>query len=363
VTATHPWHLPIREQWLELEPEDPIEPALPIVDAHHHLWDHPGRTYRAVEMARDIAGSGHNVIATVYMDSGMGYATSGPDSLRSVGETRWVLDQARSMPPGGTQFGLGVVSRTDFRLGDGVRPVLEAHIAAGAGRFKGIRQLAIWDADESLTDPAVQSTQGGGPGLLADESFRRGFRWLAELGLTFDTWVYSPQLPEVTDLAQAFPEAAIVLNHCGTPLAQGTYAGRRDETRQAWSASLKELGTCNNAYCKLGGLAKWLTGSQLHLRPTPPSSNDLVDTWRPYMETCLEAFGPSRCMFESNFPQEKPSCSYTAFWNACKKISAGLQPLERYDLFVGTAARAYRLDLPAAAYGFEQFSSENAGAD
>ena len=153
MTATHPWHLPIREEWLELVREDPIEPGLPIVDAHHHLWDRPGRTYRAVEMGRDIAESGHNVIATVYMDSGMGYATSGPESLRSVGETRWVLDEARSMPPGGTQFGLGIVSRTDFRLGDGVRQVLEAHVAAGEGRFKGIRQLAIWDADESLDRP------------------------------------------------------------------------------------------------------------------------------------------------------------------------------------------------------------------
>jgi predicted TIM-barrel fold metal-dependent hydrolase len=362
VTAAHPWHLPIREEWLALRHEDPIEPGLPIVDAHHHLWDRPGRSYRAVEMGRDIAESGHHIVATVYMDSGMGYATSGPESLRSVGETSWVLHQARSMPPEGTQFGLGIVSRTDFRLGDSVRPVLEAHVAAGEGRFKGIRQLAIWDADASLTDPLVQSTQGCGPGLLADESFRQGFRCLAELGLTFDTWVYSPQLPEVTDLARAFPETAIVLNHCGTPLAQGVYAGRQDETRSAWAAGLKELGKSGNAYCKLGGLAKWLTGSQLHLQATPPSSDDLVDAWRPYMETCLEAFGSSRCMFESNFPQEKPSCSYAAFWNACKKLSAGLQPHERHDLFVGTAARAYRLDLPPAAYGVQPLGSENAGA-
>jgi L-fuconolactonase len=341
----HAWHLPIREDWLELRREPPIEADLPIVDAHHHLWDHPGRRYRATDLARDIAESGHNVIATVYMDSGSGYFTTGPEHLRSVGETRWVQHEAASMAHGTTDFGSGIVSRTDFRLGDRVRDVLEAHIAAGNGRFKGIRQLAIWDADESLTDPLVVSTQGCSPELLADESFRRGFRWLGNLGLTFDTWVYSPQLPEVADLADAFPDTRIVLNHCGTPLAQGTYANRRDETRAAWAASLKELGQRTNVYCKLGGIAKWLTGSELHLQPLPPSSEELATAWGPYFEACLEAFGPYRCMFESNFPQEKSSCSYGAFWNACKQISAPLRPDERHDLFVGTACRAYDLKL------------------
>lgn len=342
---THPWHLPIREDWLRLASEPPIDPELPIVDAHHHLWDRPGRRYRITDMAEEIAESGHNVVATVYMDSGNGYLTDAPEALRSVGETTWVLDEARSLPRGSPRFGLGIVSRTDFRLGESVREVLEAHLAAGEGRFKGIRQLAIWDADESLTDPAVQSTQGSGQGLLADESFRRGFRWLGELGLTFDTWVYSPQLLEVADLADAFPETTIVVNHCGTPLAQGVYATRRDEARRSWAESLMQLGKRRNVYCKLGGLAKWLTGSELHLRPVPPSSDDLVEAWGPYFDTCLEAFGPSRCMFESNFPQEKPSCSYGAFWNACKRMSASLQPDERHDLFVGTACRAYSLDL------------------
>jgi L-fuconolactonase len=342
---THAWHLPIREDWLELVHEAPIEPDLPIVDAHHHLWDMPERKYRTQEMAHDIEESGHNVVATVFMDSGSGYLTDGPEILRSVGETKWVLDASRSAPPGSPDFGLGIISRTDFRFGDDVGQVLEAHVAAGQGRFKGIRQLAIWDADDSLTDPAVRSTMGCGPGLLADSSFRRGFRWMAELGLTFDTWVYSPQIPEVADLADAFPDVAIVLNHCGTPLAQGVYASRRDEILAAWAASLKDLGRRGQVYCKLGGLAKWLTGSELHLQPLPPTSEDLVKAWSPYFESCLEAFGPSRCMFESNFPQEKPSCGYGPFWNACKKVSAGLSAGERRDLFVGTACRAYRLDL------------------
>jgi predicted TIM-barrel fold metal-dependent hydrolase len=342
---THAWHLPVREDWLELVREAPIEPDLPIVDGHHHLWVRPERKYGTEEMARDIEESGHNVVATVFMDSGSGYLTDGPEILRSVGETKWVLDVSRSAPPGSPEFGLGIISRTDFRFGDDVRRVLEAHVAAGEGRFKGIRQLAIWDADDSLTDPAVQSTMGCGPGLLGDASFRRGFGAMAELGLTFDTWIYSPQIPEVADLADAFPDVPIVLNHCGTPLAQGLYASRRDETLATWAASLKELGQRSQVYCKLGGLAKWLTGSELHLQPLPPSSDDLVKAWGPYFESCLEAFGPSRCMFESNFPQEKPSCGYGPFWNACKKMSAGLSSGERQDLFVGTACRAYRLDL------------------
>jgi L-fuconolactonase len=349
---THPWHIPIREDWLALVREAPIEPDLPIVDAHHHLWNRPGARYLSAEMSRDIEESGHNVVATVYMDSGSGYLTEGPESLRSVGETTWVLGESRATK-GTTAFGLGIISRTDFRLGDDVRPVLEAHLAAGQGRFKGIRQLAIWDADDSLTDPAVQSTMGCGPGLLADESFRRGFRWLGEFGLTFDTWVYSPQLEEVGDLADAFSDTTIVLNHCGTPLAQGGYAARREATRSAWSEALKELGKRANVYCKLGGMAKWLTGSELHLQPVPPSSDELVQAWRPYFEACIEAFGPSRCMFESNFPQEKPSCGYGPFWNACKKISADLDPADRLDLFVGSAGRAYRLDLDMQTLGFD----------
>jgi predicted TIM-barrel fold metal-dependent hydrolase len=253
------------------------------------------------------------------------------------------MEEARFGRPPPTAFCLGIVSRTDLRLGDRVGSVLESHLAEGGARFKGIRQLAIWDADDSLTPLNIRQGQSYGPQLLADSSFRRGFRRLASLGLSFDTWVYSPQLPEVTDLADAFPETVIVLNHCGTPLAQGVYADRRDDARRAWESALKDLGKRPNVYCKLGGLAKWLTGSTLHLHTLPPSSDDLVTAWRPYFEICLDAFGPSRCLFESNFPQEKPSCSYGAFWNACKRFSLSMQPGERHDLFAGSACRAYRL--------------------
>ena len=341
---THAWHLPVREDWLAQVSESPLEPELPIVDAHHHLWDFPGRQYRAVELANEIETAGHNVVATVYIDSSSGYLPSGPEPLRSVGETRWVLEQSSTVQAG-TRIGLGIVSRTDFRLGDQVQEVLEAHLAAGEGRFKGIRQLAIWDADESLTDPMVREMQGCTRGLLADAAFRSGFRRLGELGLSFDTWIYSPQLPELTALADAFPDTTIVLNHCGTLLAQGVYAERGAETRAAWAASLKELGRRENVYCKLGGIAKWLTGSELHLQALPPSSEQLAAAWGPDFETCLEAFTPARCMFESNFPQEKASCSYGVFWNACKRISAALSADERRELFCDAACRAYRLEL------------------
>jgi L-fuconolactonase len=226
-----------------------------------------------------------------------------------------------------------------LRLGAAVGEVLDAHIAAGQGRFSGIRQITPWDADGSLTPEFLH----GPPRQLAAPAFRRGFAELAARGLSFDSWIYSPQLPELTDLADAFPTVPIVLDHCGTPVMQGAYGKDRPAAFRRWAEAIGDLAQRPNVHCKLGGLAKWLTDLAFHQLDEPPSSQILAAAWQPYVDVCIESFGPARCMFESNFPMEKSSCSYGVFWNACKRMVRSLSGDEQDDLFVDTACRAYRL--------------------
>jgi predicted TIM-barrel fold metal-dependent hydrolase len=183
------------------------------------------------------------------------------------------------------------------------------------------------------------------PGLMADATFREGFARLAPLNLTFDAWLYHPQIDELTALAQAFPDTQIVLNHVGGPLAIGVYAGKRDEVFARWAASTRGLAKCPNVFVKLGGMAMRINGFDFHEKADPPSSETLAAAWRPYVETCVEAFGASRGMFESNFPVDKGSYAYAPYWNACKILARSASAAEKADLFSGAAARFYRLEL------------------
>jgi predicted TIM-barrel fold metal-dependent hydrolase len=221
-----------------------------------------------------------------------------------------------------------------------VQEVLEAHLRAGGGRFRGIRHITAWDATVRRPSNVVD------PGLLGDAAFRTGFARLAANDLSFDAWLYHPQIPELTALARAFPDTRIVLNHFGGPLGIAAYAGRRDEVFADWSRSIRELATCPNVSVKLGGLGMPINGFDFDKEPEPPSSARLADAWRPYMETTIGAFGTARCMFESNFPVDKAAYGYAAYWNACKRLTAGASAGERTDLFSRTAARFYRLDVP-----------------
>jgi L-fuconolactonase len=336
---THPSQAPIRPEWLARHREAPIDPARPIIDTHHHVMEFPGLRYLGEDLLADIAESGHNIVATVHVDARRGYYSDGPEHLRPVGETESLVAMARALPADAPRLCLGMVGFADLRQGVGVGEVLDAHIAAGEGRFSGIRQISPWDPDGSLTPDFLH----GPPHLLADSAFRRGFAELGPRGLSFDSWIYSPQIPELADLADAFPAVTIILDHCGTPVMQGAYAIDREDSFGRWAASIADLAQRPNVYCKLGGLAKWLTNLAFHERDEPPSSQDLARAWQPYVDRCIENFGPSRCMFESNFPMEKPSCSYGVFWNACKRMAQSLSDDEQDALFSGTARRAYRL--------------------
>jgi predicted TIM-barrel fold metal-dependent hydrolase len=342
-TTSHSPYIPVREDWLDRRFETILDPSLPIVDPHHHLWDRPGWRYMLNDLIDDME-SGHNIIGTVFVQCRSMHRASGPEEFRPVGETEFVNGVAAMSASG--LFGkaaicAGIVGHADLRLGARVEPVLEAHIRAGGGRFRGIRHITAYDPDPTLMNPAYTPP----PGLMGDATFREGFARLAPLNLTFDAWLYHPQIGDLVALARAFPGTGICLNHIGGPLAIGSYAGKRDEVFATWKAAILELATCPNIVVKLGGMAMRINGWGFEERDSPPSSDEMAAAWKPYVETCIEAFGPSRCMFESNFPVDKGSYSYHVFWNTCKTLAAGASADERTSLFSGTATNFYRLDL------------------
>ena len=332
-----------REDWLALHSEEILDPARPIVDPHHHLWDRGGQRYLIEEMAADIA-SGHDIVATVYVDCRSMYRADGPEAFRPVGEVEFangVAAVSASGAYGKARICAGIVSHVNLLLGEGARAVLEAEIAAGNGRFRGIRHSSAWDADPDVAGMYATRPKG----LLLDAGFRKGFACLAPLDLSFDAWLFHPQLGEFIDLARTFPDTRIILDHCGGPVGIGSYANRRDEIFPIWRASIKEAAKCPNVVVKLGGLAMRLLGYDFHERPKPPSSEQAAAAWRPYIETCIEAFGPSRCMFESNFPPDKGQCSYQVIFNAFKRLAAEYSEAEKTALFSKTASDFYRLPL------------------
>ena len=294
-------YLPVRQEWLDRVKESPLEPELPIFDAHHHLWDRAGWRYLLDELLADIRGSGHRIVGTAFMQCQAMYRSDGPPELRAVGETEFangVAAMAASGTYGETRACAAIIGHADLRLGKRVKEVLEAHLAAGGGGFRGVRCITSWDADSTLVNPL----SAGPPRMLADETFRAGFSCLAPLGLLFEAWLFHPQVPELADLADAFPETTIVLDHYGGILGIGAYSGKQDEVFQQWSQAIAELARRPNVHVKLGGLGMRINGFGFERGENPPSSEHLATTWRPYMQTCLEAFGAERCLFESNFP-------------------------------------------------------------
>jgi predicted TIM-barrel fold metal-dependent hydrolase len=331
-------------EFLAKHNEPVVEPELPIIDPHHHLWDH-GYRYLLDEFLEDM-GSGHNVRASVFVQCDAMYRAEGDPNLAPVGETEFVNGIA-AMSASGTygpaRMCAGIVGYADLQLGEHVDAVLEAHMRAAGSRFKGIRGRSVWDSDPSIKGSARDFP----PGLLLDPKFRMGYGRLAKYGLSFDSWLFHPQIPELADLASTFPETTVILDHVGAPLGIGQYAGKRDEVFAAWRRNVGELAKRPNVFVKLGGLAMHLFGFDLdsQSRDTPAPSEVLGKLWRPYIETCIDLFGAPRCMFESNFPVDKRGVSYRVLWNAFKRISAGASPDEKAALFSGSARRVYRLEI------------------
>ncbi len=326
--------------WLARVSEEIIEPERRICDPHHHLWDHPGSRYLLDELLADT-GSGHNIASTVFVECMSMYRADGPESLRPVGETEFANGAAAMCASGrygSTRACLGIVGHADLTLGAAVGEVLDAHLAASS-RFRGVRHAVGWDPSDE-----VRNSHSNPPArLLLDAVFREGFAELRRRGLSFDAWLFHRQIPELTDLARAFPDTLIVFDHFGGPLGIGPYRGKRDEIFERWRRDVSELARCENVYAKLGGAVMPVNGFGFHKRDRPATSDEIVEATGRYHRYAIEAFGPRRCMFESNFPVDRRSCSYHVLWNAFKKIAAEATEAERDDLFHDSASRAYRL--------------------
>jgi L-fuconolactonase len=334
---------PPDEAWLAGNPPEAIlEPDLPIIDTHHHLWDRGGHRYFLSDFLADAA-TGHNLVATVFLECHSMYRAAGPAEMRPVGETEFVAGQAAmsaSGMSGPTRVAAGIVGFADLTRGDRVEPVLEAHLRAGGGRFRGVRHAAAWDASDIIGN----SESAGGPHLYRRPEFRAGLARLTRLGLSLDAWAFHPQLGEVVELARAHPDANIIVGHVGGVLGYGPYTGKRDEVFEAWKTRMTELARCPNVSLKLGGMMMRLAAYDYRTEPKPPTSTQLASLWKPYFETGIELFGPSRCLLESNFPVDKMGIGWAALWNAFKRITAGASRADREAMFAGTARRVYRLE-------------------
>jgi L-fuconolactonase len=329
--------------WLALTQEPTLEPQLPICDPHHHFWDFrpasvPYQRYLLHELAADIT-SGHNVRSTVFIEARSMYRADGPVEMKPVGEVEFVQGLAAASASG--LYGPGraaaaIIGHADLKLGDGVKPVLEALQAASPNRFRGIRHSVTWDPHSE-----VETRQP--KGTMTSSNFRAGARALARMGLSLEGWMYFHQLPDLADLAKTVPDLTIVLNHVGGVNRIGPYAGRSDEVLATWRKGIAAVAACPNVNVKLGGLGMPRFGFDWHTRTKPIGSEELAKDMAPFINYCIEQFTPTRCMFESNFPPDKVSYSYNVMYNAFKRLSKGYSASERAAMFHDTAVRVYKI--------------------
>lgn len=344
VVRTQARHIRVRPEWLKLRSELALEPTLPIIDPHHHLWDAPMRDTRYFldDLEADLGEGGHTIVSTVFIECHAMYRRDASPELAPVGETEFANGFAAMSASGAygrTRVCEGIVGYAELGLGARVREVLDAHVRAAGARFKGVRNLSVWHKDPS----AHGSSANPPPDVLTNPRFTEGLKVLAAMGLTFDGFMYHTQLAEIAAVARAVPQATIVLDHCGGPIGIGPYASRRKETFEEWKAELRRVAACPNVRIKVGGLGMRLFGFDVHTHELPPSSEQLATAWKPYVETCIELFGPKRSMLESNFPVDKGSCSYAILWNAFKRITASFSAEEKDWLYRRCAQEVYRL--------------------
>ena len=330
-----------RDDWLKPFSEAVIEPDLPIIDPHHHLWDRLGGTrYLLDELLLDTTG--HNVRQTVFVECNSMYRADATEPLKCVGETefvRGIAAQSNHGQYGDMRVGTGIVGAANLLLGAGVQEVLEAHLAASPATFRGIRYKTAWAASVGLVPGGAKQE-----GLMNTREFVEGFSMLGRYNLSFDAWLLHPQLEELAELAGKFPDTTIILNHLGGPIGTGPYAKDRSQVFDDWKRGLSSVAAHENVVLKVGGIQMPINGFGWHERATPPTSDELVNANGDWYLTAIDLFGPDRCMFESNFPVERQSCSYTALWNQFKKLSGSFNSTERAALLHDTAMRIYRLD-------------------
>lgn len=338
---------PQNADWLAKVKEEILEPDLPIIDAHHHLWDQPGNRYVLDHFLDDIGtrdGKGHNIVATVFAECFEMYRETGPDHLKPVGETEFIngiAAQSASGRFGPTRVAAGIFSYADLSIGSLVGETLDAHKAHAPDRFSGIRYMTAHDDKDSFG--TGQPWPGPAKGLLLEAKVQEGAKELIKRGMTMDSFFFHPQMDDLITFARKLPDLQIVLDHFGAPLGMGTYKGKRKEIYEWWKPKMAELAKCPNVHAKLGGLCMVPIGYEFERQPTPPTSDDLIALQQDWYRHTLDVFGPERCMFESNFPVDKFGVSYNVLWNFFKKLTKDLSKSERAALFHDTAARFYRI--------------------
>ncbi|RJG03265.1 amidohydrolase family protein [Noviherbaspirillum sedimenti] len=319
--------------------ENIVMPDLPIVDAHIHLWDRIGFDYFAPEFLVDVA-DGHNVTASIYVECNMRYSDDPRPDFQPIGETEFVLEQAKLAEGSGHDLACGILGAVNLPLGADVEPIIDAQIAAGQGRFRGVRFRVAFD-----TDPVAGYNEIGYPSgsVLDNPAFLDAARCLARKGLVLDLWAFHTQLDDVLRFAEKVPELTIVLDHVGGPLGVGRYASMRKEVFGHWSRGIGSLATAPNVNVKLSGLGISRLGFNFAGGGQAQSSDELVAAWKPYVRTCVEAFGPERSIFGSNFPVDRAAASYRTLLNGFKKMLADIGDVELRAVFAENARRVYRL--------------------
>jgi predicted TIM-barrel fold metal-dependent hydrolase len=323
--------------------DEPIlDPGIPIVDAHHHLLVRPGLRYLFDDYLADVR-AGHRIVASLYVETGSFSRQDGPEIMRPLGEIEFA-NGAGAMGASG-DFGdqricAGIVGHADLRLGDEVGAYLDRARQLAPDRLRGIRQGANHHPGEA---PYRYMPSRPPRGLLLDPGFRAGFRHLAPRGLSFDAGIFHHQLPELADLADAFPETAIIINHCGLAVGMEMDAQGHAGVFAEWRDAMREIARRPNVVCKVSGLGLPFWGFGFESRSDPIGHEELASTWKPYVETAVEAFGPDRCMMASDYPVDSLSCGFVPLWNALKHIVRSATPDEKAALFHGTAARVYRI--------------------
>jgi L-fuconolactonase len=335
------------DAWLAQLTEEVVEPEMKICDPHHHLWGERDRSVMKRFLIEELTaetGSGHNIVATVFIEAKAMYRADGPENMKPVGEIEFangVAAMSASGQYGPTRCCAALIGMANLDKGAAAGEVLDAMMSVAPDRFRGIRHSATWDPD-----PLVRGHRANPKDRLMQKKHREGAAELGKRGLIYEAWCFHPQIPELTDFARSLPDLDIVLDHIGGPIGIGAaYEGKRDEVFETWKRSIAELATCPNVSIKLGGFGMEVMGHGWHEMKTPATSDEIARRMKPFYEFAIEKFGPDRAMFESNFPVDKVSVSYRTLWNAFKKIARGYSPSEKAKLFHDTAMRVYRIEV------------------
>ena len=328
--------------WLNQVKEEIIDPQLPIIDPHHHLWNGDdqlaGSFPYLIEHLNEDTFSGHNIVGTIFMECAAGYYSNGEEKYKPVGETEFVINlinESKNLKKS-TNI-IGIIGFADLMLGSEVKDVLDKHLLKGEGMFKGIRHAAGWDKNTEIHNSHSDPIEN----IYFNKSFREGAEELIKLNLTFDAWHYHHQIKDLSNFARKYPELTIIHDHFGGPLGVGPYEGKREEIFKKWKDDISLLSESKNVYAKLGGLAMPVNGWNFHKQNKPASSDQILDMHHEYYLHTINCFGVERCMFESNFPVDRRSVSYHILWNAFKKMVLHYSDEDKNKLFFQNAKDIY----------------------